>query len=153
MRRSTTGEPDDDNVAMAHGIRKDGIACKITFPGMGDNESFTAVGGGKSTVNDILLMFKSLLGAYSHQKQSGLTSTPGSPFTQLQTILAPHLELSKAKGGQQDYCLGFFRTVLPGHIGLASPNNVFVGSWNRYLSGESMKGLELFQQPCNVQGL
>ncbi|KAI9648490.1 hypothetical protein NHQ30_003124 [Ciborinia camelliae] len=152
MRRTTTGEPDDDNMAMAHGIRKDGTACKITFPGMGDDGSISAVGGGKSTLHDLLLMFESLLAAYRHQKESGLTSTPGSPFTQLQTILAPHLQLTKAKGGQQDYCLGFYRTVLPGYIGLASPNNPFIGSGNRYVSGKSREGLEVFQQPCNAPG-
>ncbi|EHL01514.1 putative protein fmtA [Glarea lozoyensis 74030] len=148
LRRTTLGDPGTDNVAMAHAIYDNGTACKIPFPNLSDETGMAGGAAGKSSIRDLLIMYKSLLSAYKHQLKSGLTSTPGSPFKQLKTVFAPHIGIND----QQSYCLGLYKTTLPGNIGIASLNHAFLGPKNKPFSGALNPGIEVFHHTGNLPG-
>jgi len=152
MQRTTIGEPSNDNIAFAHAVYNDGTACRIPFPNLSDDTGMAGGAAGKSTIKDLLLMYKSLLSAYNHQRLSGLTSTPGLPFKHLRTIFSPHIELNKSQSDHQAYCLGLYKTELPGNIGVASINNAYLGSKNTPFPGQSKPGLEVFHHTGLLPG-
>ena len=81
MQRTTFGMPNDENMASSHAIMNNGIACTLPFFNYSDQTGLAGGGAGKSTISDLLRMYKSILSAYNHQREAGLISILGSPFT------------------------------------------------------------------------
>jgi CubicO group peptidase (beta-lactamase class C family) len=68
-----------ENVAPAYAVSNSGTPYRTVFPVYSDDTGLAGGAAGKSTVEDLLL-YQSMLSAYSHQVRTGSTSTPGSPF-------------------------------------------------------------------------
>jgi len=145
-------DPIDANIALAHAVYNDGTAHKIPFPACSDREGIAGGFAAKSTIKDLLGFYKSILSSYNDQKVSGSTSTSGSPFKHLQTIFSPHVKLGKSQSDDQAYCLGLYKTKLPGNLGIASFNHACLGPKNSHFTGGLKPGLEVFHHTGNVPG-
>ncbi len=122
LKTATFDDPVGTNRMKPHAVRDDGRACKIRLTTFSSATGLAAGTGAKSSIKDQLKLYINLLHAYNHQISENIDSTPGSPFTQLRTIFAPHIELPGTKIEQQAYCLGLYRTQLPGNLSYASTN-------------------------------
>jgi CubicO group peptidase (beta-lactamase class C family) len=123
LETATFDTPAGTNVMKPHANRDDGQACEIKIGTFDSASGLAAGGGGKSSVKDQLKIYSALLAAYTHQVTNNVNTTPGSPFTQLQTIFTPQIHLPGARIEKQAYCLGLYRTKLPGNLSCASLNS------------------------------
>lgn len=149
MNRTTYKLPEDDNMCSSHAVRNDGTPCKLPFFNYSDRTGMAGGGAGKGTIKDLLTMYKSLLLAYNHQTRTGLTSTPESPFKQLQTVFSPFIEPGSPDLG---YCLGLYRTRLPGRLGIVSPNSIYLGSKKMPIFGGRYVGLPIWHHTASLPG-
>jgi CubicO group peptidase (beta-lactamase class C family) len=153
LRRTTFARLEGENIATPHGVRNDGTACELPFTRVYPETIPLAAGAaGKSTIRDMLLLYKSMLSAYEHQIRTSTTSTPGSPFKQLKTVFTPQIGVGKSHIDDQAYCLGLYRTRLPGKVGVASLNNLYLGPKNSPFIGTKSSGVELFHHTGNLPG-
>ncbi|MCJ1475571.1 hypothetical protein MMC13_004234 [Lambiella insularis] len=130
-----------DNIALGYGLDADSSCHHIPFPQMNDGIGLAGAYGGKSSIKDILLMYKGLLSAQQDQAKSGAHTSPCSPFTYTTDIFNPHINVF----GSTSYCLGLYKTTLPGLLGIASLNTIsWLGPKNSPVMGETRKGLEIW---------
>jgi CubicO group peptidase (beta-lactamase class C family) len=122
--------PAKSKIALPYAVRNGGSTSRISVGSMDSSTCLSAGTGGKGTMKDILNFFNALVSSYNHQKENNLDSTPGMPFTQLRNILAPQISLSPESSST--YCLGTYRTKLPGVLSCASLNAPFSGRNSRY---------------------
>lgn len=152
MSRTTLGNPDGDNIASAYASGNDGTPHQIPFPNLSDHTGLGGGAGAKSTIKDLLLMYRSLLCAYNHQNQNDSVTTPGSPFKHLKTIFSPHVGVGGSHIDDVAYCLGLYRTRLPGNLSIASINNLLLGPSNTPRIGTESPGLEIYHHTGNFTG-
>jgi CubicO group peptidase (beta-lactamase class C family) len=122
LKRTTLGVPSSENYASTYMVLDDGTPYKLPPPALNSGKLLASAGAAKSSVNDLLKFYGSLLAAIKHQKAASTTSTPNSPFCQTTEMLSPH----NAKGATS-YGLGWFLTELPGEIGWIGINDSRVG--------------------------
>jgi CubicO group peptidase (beta-lactamase class C family) len=123
LETATFDTPTGDNIVMPHANRDHGSTSKITIGVFDSNSGLTAGGGGKSGLKDQLKIYIALLAAYKHQVANNVDTTPESPFAQLRTIFTPQIRLPGSPIEKQAYCLGLYRTRLPGNLSCASLNS------------------------------
>jgi CubicO group peptidase (beta-lactamase class C family) len=152
MRRTTLGKTKGENIAVGHAIRNEGRPCKIGFPNMDDGVGLAGGYAGKSSVKDVLRMYQGILHAKKDQSQTGLDSSPGSPFKHTRTIFSPHIPVAASKIDDAAYCLGLYRTRLPGMLGTASINNMLLSPKALRPSGMSSPGVEIYHHTGNLPG-
>lgn len=112
----------------------------------------SAAVGGKSTLSEMMSIYSALLSAYSHQKQNQVDVTPGSPFTHLRTIFKPHIAADQSKSAaSQAYCLGIYRTELPGNLSIASFNALLLRKKTPHF-GNDLSGTEIYHHTGNIPG-
>lgn len=150
MQRTTLADTEGrNNVALGYGLATDGKQHEIAFQEMNDGIGLAGAYGAKSSVKDMLLMYKGLLSAQQDQAQSGLDKTAGSPFTNTRKIFEPYINVF----GPTSYCLGLYKTTLPGILGLASLNTVlYLGPNSSPTVGSTHKGLEVWHHTGNLPG-
>ena len=151
MYRTTLGRLDDENVVAAHAPRNDGTPCKVTFPNMNDGIGLAGGFAGKSSVKDLLLLYQGLLEAKQDQAETKSNRTPGLPFTHTNTIFSPHIGVATSVE-KLAYCLGLYRTKLPGSLSVASINSGLLGSGKLPIFGKSSPGLEIYHHTGNIPG-
>jgi hypothetical protein len=123
MNDSSFEIPKGGNVMTPHAVRNDGTVFRnIPVDTFDSEKGLSAVMGGKISLHDILKMYSDMLRAYRHQKHNSTDTTPGSPFVQLREIFNKHIPLTKEISCSQHYCLGTYRTSLPGNLSYASYN-------------------------------
>jgi hypothetical protein len=71
-------------------LLSDGTPYKVDAPPLESGKLMVAAGVIKSTINDILALYNSLLKAAKHQKSSQSTRTQGPPFRQISTLFEKH---------------------------------------------------------------
>ena len=122
MQRTTLADTEDrDNVALGYAISsEDDSRHRIEFAEMNDGVGLAGAYAGKSSIMDLMIMYKELLKARQDQTESGLPRTKGSPFVSTENIFEPHIKVF----GPTSYCLGLYKTTLPGILGIASVNTV-----------------------------
>ena len=152
MLRTTMGYPAGENVAVPYAVDNAGTPCRISAPDMIDgNNGLVGGAGAKSTIRDLLILYKSLLSAFMHQTSSDSNSTPGSPFKQLRTVFSRYVGLGNTTGESISYCLGLYRTRLPMNLGFASINSLFLGleknSFNHRLQFAWSSNISSYCQP------
>ena len=135
MRRTTLGKPDDENVAVGQATRNNGDPCKIGFADMNDGVGLAGGFACKSSVKDLLLLYQGLLTAKQDQAETKLNRTSGLPFMHTNTIFSPHIGVG-TNAEKLSYCLGLYRTQLPGPLSVASINSGLLGP-KSFLSSES----------------
>ncbi|MCJ1456699.1 hypothetical protein MMC28_007063 [Mycoblastus sanguinarius] len=151
MRRTTLGIPDDENVAAGHALRNNGTPCKVSFPDMNDGVGLAGGFAGKSSVKDLLLLYQGLLRAKQDQAETKLNRTPGLPFMHTNTIFSPQIGVGTS-AEKLAYCLGLYRTLLPGPLSVASINSGLLGSRKLPIIGKSSPGLEIYHHTGNMPG-
>jgi CubicO group peptidase (beta-lactamase class C family) len=151
MHRTTLGKPEGENISPGHAIRNNGTPCKIDFANMDDGTGLAGGFAAKTSVKDLLFMYQGLLRAKKDQTQTSLSSTPGSPFKHTRTIFSPHIGVAAFNVEDVAYCLGLYRTRLPGTLGVASINNVLLGP-KKIPSLSGSPGLELYHHTGNIPG-
>ena len=152
MRRTTLGETKGKNIAAGHAIRNSGHPCKIGFPNMDDGVGLAGGYAGKSSIKDVLHMYQGILHAKKDQSQTGLDLTPGSPFKHTRTIFSPHIPIAASKIDGAAYCLGLYRTRLPGMLGTASINKMLLSPKTLGPTGINSPGVEIYHHTGNLPG-
>ena len=139
-------------MCSSHAVGDDGSPHILPFFNYSDRTGMAGGGAGKSTIKDLLAMYSSIIFAYNHQIQTGLTSTPGSPFKQMQTVFAPLIESGSLPIEQQGYCLGLYKTRLPGRLGIASTNTAYLGLGKMPSFGANSAGLQVWHHTAILPG-
>ncbi len=124
-RTSFEVRPGFDNTANAYVYSGKGDPHPVAKPEFGTGTSMVGACGLKSCVEDLLKFYKALMLAAEDQKSRNATSTPGSPFKQLTTILKPHIatEPDAEISPHKNYTLGMFSLQLPGDISAPISDN------------------------------
>jgi len=147
MSRSTTNVPLVDNVVEMHGVETSGKAHIFPWnPGWTDDTGFVAAAGARSSVKELLVMYKSMLHAYKHQTKDDRDTTPGSPFTYMRRIFEPHIGVGGRAKEEVGYCLGAYRTTLPGNLSGSTINRILLGKKAGTTFGHKSVGTVVFHQ-------
>ena len=139
----------DDDVAHTHCTHDDGSQSRKPDATACSNASGAGPGGGvRSTVKDYMTFLKAILHAYNHQTTEGVDITPGSVFPLLREVFTAQAGFGPpGKTGIEHaaYCLGLYRTRLPGHLSIASPNYYYTLGRTRLTPyGESLAGMDVY---------
>ena len=151
MRRTTLGKPDDENVAVGHAVRNNGTPCEIGFPDINDGVGLAGAFACKSSVKDLLLLYQGLLRAKQEQAKKRPNRTHGLPFMHTNTIFNPQIGVGP-NAEKLAYCLGLYRTQLPGPLSVASINHGLLGPKKLPIIGKSSPGLEIYHHVGNMPG-
>ncbi|KAL1597922.1 hypothetical protein SLS60_008410 [Paraconiothyrium brasiliense] len=152
LTRTTFELPASNNFAAPYAVRDDGGHSRIPTSTYVSETGLSAVGGGKSTLSDMMSIYLALLSAYAHQKSNQVDVTPGSPFTHLRTIFKPHIVVDQSNlEASQTYCLGIYRTELPGNLSIASLNGLLLRK-KMPLFGLDLSGTEVYHHTGNLPG-
>lgn len=152
LARTTFELPILNNSAAPYAVRNDGTHSRIPACSFDSGTGLCALGGGKSTLAEMMTIYSAMLSAYAHQEKGRVDVTPNSPFTQLRTILKPHIAVEKSKPeASQAYCLGIYRTELPGNLSLASLNALLLRKATP-LFGHDLSGTEVYHHTGNIPG-
>ncbi|RDL39061.1 Beta-lactamase protein [Venustampulla echinocandica] len=155
MSRSTTNAPKVDNVVFKHWVGNYGVAHEFPWSlqrGWSDETGFGGAVGARSSIRELLIMYRSLLHAYNHQTNNKVDSTPGSPFKYACRLLYPHIGVGIASLEKQGYCLGTYRTQLPGNLSAASYNSILLQQKNSRQFGKTHAGRAIFHQIATFTG-
>jgi hypothetical protein len=156
LKTATFDTPMGTNIMKPHANRDDGSACKITISEFDSSSGLAAGCGGKSSLKDQLALYIALLAAYNHQVTNNVDTTPGSPFTQLRTMFTPQIRLPGSQIEKQAYCLGLYRTKLPGNLSCASLNSGLpkeqVPIFGEVKAGMGMSSEEIFHHSSTTPG-
>ncbi|CAI6336234.1 unnamed protein product [Periconia digitata] len=151
MARSSFGALDDSeiNVAHTHCTHDDGTSSRKPDASSGAVASgLAAAGGARCSMKDYLIFVQALLQSYKAQVEGDVDSTPDSIFPLLRTIFTPHVGMGPPGRSGIDYvayCLGIYRTKLPGMLSLASSNFYYtLGKKHLRVYGKSLAGTEVF---------
>ena len=118
LERTTTDDVSTDaNVGRCYCVLQDHSLCRVPGPRVGTGSLLEGAAGIKSTVNDLLHLYRAFLEAVNDQFQRGSTSTEGSPFKQCSTLIRGHSFLDGASLRENAYGLGWIRCQLPGVVG------------------------------------
>lgn len=156
MTRTTVDIPqfEDGNVASAYAVKNDGTVSHIPPPPQSDETGLAGAGGVKSTVNDLLRMYKSMLSAYKHQVQTKSTSTPDTPFKQMATIFEPKIAIGENNIEDESYTLGWVRSKLPRGLGNIGMNEYYLGGQDKMpIIGNSSPGTVVFHHDGSLVGM
>ncbi|CAF9904097.1 MAG: hypothetical protein ALECFALPRED_004843 [Alectoria fallacina] len=118
LERTTTDDVSTDaNAGRCYCVLEDHSFCRVPGPRVGTGSLLEGAAGIKSTVNDLLHLYRAFLEAVEDQTQQGTTSTDGSPFKQCPTLIRGHSFLDGASLRENAYGLGWIRCQLPGVVG------------------------------------
>ena len=152
MTRSTIGKPPAENTVATYMIHDDGTPCEIPPPPNGDHTGLAGAGGGKSTISDMLKMYKSMLTSYRDQIQTKATSTSDSPFKQMEFIFSPKISINSSEVADESYVLGWVRSRFPAKLGLIGMNEAYLGHDKMPVIGEGSAGKIVFHHNGNLVG-
>ena len=117
VRTTTDDISNDENAARCYCVLKDHSLCRIPGPRVGTGSLLQGAAGVKSTVDDLLNLYRAYFEAVNDQIQHGSTVTEGSPFKQCTTLIRGHSFLDGACLRENAYGLGWIRCQLPGVVG------------------------------------
>lgn len=121
LQRTTFGVPKTENCTSYHMTLSDGTPCEVPDPEISTGTLMTGSAGLKTTINESLRIYDSVLSALQDQTKSGLTSTPNNPFKQAKIMFTGHNRADKT-----EYGFGWILTQLPSEIGFVSNNSYVV---------------------------
>ncbi|KAL8851434.1 MAG: hypothetical protein Q9221_003613 [Calogaya cf. arnoldii] len=154
MSRTNFMRPDEkeDNVATPYAIDDDMNPVRVRNLNMTDDTGFAGGYAMRTTINDLLTLYQSLLHAYAHQSDNNVQSTEGSPFKNVKAIFSPYIGVGTSTIDNTAYCLGLYRTRLPNNLSISSINNLLLGPQRLPRIGINSTGLEIFHHTGNVPG-
>ncbi|RFU30828.1 hypothetical protein B7463_g5473, partial [Scytalidium lignicola] len=122
-RTSTSWECTDDNVMKSYGVLHDLSPVDCGRPQIGQGTVMEAAGGTKTTLNDLIRLYKAFMKACIDQFEHGRDSTLGSIFKNCRTLISNHARLPGLSFREQGYATGWVRTQFPGQLGRLSFNS------------------------------
>ena len=117
QRTTTSGMSDDDNIGKCYCVLENRELCPVPPPKVTKEKALEGAAGVKSTVNDLLRLYKNFMQACNTQIQLESTSTKYSPFKQCATLIKAHSFMEGATLRENAYGLGWVRCQLPGVLG------------------------------------
>ncbi|PVH98215.1 beta-lactamase/transpeptidase-like protein, partial [Periconia macrospinosa] len=151
LKNTTFAIPHGPNTISPHGAREDGSAIKIKINPWTDESGMTAGAGGKASLNDLLTVYSKLLHSYNDQLAHNRDTTPESPFVGLRAVFEPQVKARTAKSNNQEYCLGLYKTSLPGNLSISSWNSPLFGEKTPAF-GNTLQGVEVFHHTLGIPG-
>ncbi|KAF2462581.1 beta-lactamase/transpeptidase-like protein [Lindgomyces ingoldianus] len=152
LHQTTLEGLEGSNIAYPHAVHDDGGVTRTPICPFSSDTGLTAVMGGKSTLREMLTIYSAILSAYAHQKENNVDTTPGLPFTYLRLIFEPHIQLRRnVPTSSQAYCLGVYRTILPGNLSCASLNASLLRR-SAPTFGIDLPGTKIFHHTGNIPG-
>lgn len=147
----------DDNVAHTHCTHDDGTPTRKPDAAYGIMKAGAgAAGGARSSLKDYLVFLQAILHAYKHQLTEGEDVTPNSMFPLMRDVFMPQVGFGPPQRSGIEYaayCMGLYRTVLPGNLSLASPNFYYtLGKKHLPLYGKELSGTEIFHHSGTALG-
>lgn len=147
----------DDDVAQTHCTHDNGTPSQKPDATTGILKAGAgAAGGARSSVRDYIVFMQAILRAYKHQLSEGVDATPNSVFPLLRDIFTPQVGFGTPQRSGIDhaaYCMGLYRTKLPGNLSLASPNFYYTLGPKRLPSyGQSLAGMDVFHHSGTALG-
>lgn len=152
MQRTSFMRQEGENTACPYAVGDDRTPYRIVSANMTDETGFAGANAARSSIKDLLSLYRSLLFAFKHQSEHDTNSTKGSPFKHVRSILSPHIGVGSSKIDDVAYCLGLYRTRLPNNLGISSMNNLLLGPKRMPRIGISSPGLEVYHHTGNVPG-
>ena len=159
MTRSSFGElpKSECNVAHTHCTHDDGTASRKPDATSAINKSGIGAGGGaRSSLEDYMILLQALLHAHKSQVDHNVDSTPGSVFPLTRALFKAHVGLGPPQRSGIEhvaYCMGMYRTKLPGYLSLASPNFYYtLGKEKLAPYGKTLAGTEIYHQSGTALG-
>lgn len=152
MGRTSFMRQEGNNVAPPYAILDDGTPYRIALTNLSDETGLAGATAARTSIHDLLSMYQSFLSANKHQLQENTHSTRGSPLKQVNKILSPYIGVGSANIEDVAYCMGLYRTRLPGNLGVSSMNNLLLGPKRMPRIGASSPGLEIYHHSGNVPG-
>lgn len=152
MQRTSFIRQEGDNTAFPYAIGDDKTPYRIVSMDMTDETGFAGANAARSSIKDLLSLYRSLLFAFKHQSEHETNSTEGSPFKHVRSILSPYIGVGSVKADDMVYCLGLYRTRLPNNLGVSSMNNLLLGPKRMPRIGINSPGLEVYHHTGNVPG-
>lgn len=142
-----------DNDAVAHAVRNDFSACAILSPSATDETGLAGALGCKSSLRDLLTLYRSFLSAHAYQQKHNVDSTPGSPWKYTRKILEPQVAVG-LEAQKLGYCLGIYRAVLPANLSVSSMNQQLFGALDYSVPefGAANEGLKVWFHGAGMPG-
>jgi CubicO group peptidase (beta-lactamase class C family) len=147
----------DTDVAHTHCTHDDGTPSRKPDATSGILEvGAGAAGGARSSTRDYMIFLQAILYAYKHQLTEGVDVTPGSIFPLLRDVFMPQVGFGPPKHSGIEhaaYCMGLYRTKLPGNLSLASPNFYYtLGKKHLPIYGKNLAGTDVFHHSGTALG-
>lgn len=117
-----------DNVAEAYMVLDNKDPVRVPKTPQSGATLMGAAGGVQSCIDDLLILYRSMLKACISQFKLGNTSTPGNPFQQLTSTMSAHTILPGYSLRESSYGMGWIRTQLPNQMCKISPNYSLLGT-------------------------
>ncbi|KAI9735120.1 MAG: hypothetical protein M1834_001708 [Cirrosporium novae-zelandiae] len=125
-RTSCEWDAEDTNQARSYVVLDDLSPFEIRRPQIRRGTIMEAAGGVKSTLDDLLCLYKAFMHASVEQFKCRKDSMPDSIFKHCRTLLSNHARFPGPFLHEHGYAAGWARTQLPGQLGLIS-NNPLIG--------------------------
>ncbi|KAF9768836.1 hypothetical protein IL306_013812, partial [Fusarium sp. DS 682] len=140
----------NSNAAKAYYALDDASSYEVPMPTISHRTINGAGGAVRSCTNDMAKFYINFMRAANDQFNNTTTSTPGSPFKQLTTILRPHTQIDLVSMREQSYALGWARAQLPCPLGTLNYNHLLAPSMP--IIGQGALGQLVLYHGGSIQG-
>ena len=117
-----------DNVAKAYMVLDDQSPVPIPGSQLYNATPIGPAGGVQSCIDDLLILYRSVLKVCVSQFSPNKTSTGGNPFHQLKHTISAHVQLPGLSLYESSYGVGWMRTQLPNVMCKISANHGLLGT-------------------------
>ena len=152
ISRTSFVPEEGQNVAPAYAVLESGQPYRISHPNMSDKVGLGGSFAMRSSIRDLLTLYRSLLEAYTIQSKGVPTSEQVSPFRQVPSLFTPQVPLPKSRIEESSYCMGLYRSVLPQNLGVSSLNNALLGFKRMPIVGGHSSGTAVYHHSGNCPG-
>jgi len=111
-----------DNVALCYNALDDGTSAPIPCLKLGDDWWGVAGTGMRTSMRDLLKLYKAFLTSFNDQFATGKTSTGGSPLRQVTELMSSKIPNDQPSQNEISYAMGWQRVQLPGRMGQIGNN-------------------------------
>ncbi|KXX77210.1 Beta-lactamase, partial [Madurella mycetomatis] len=113
-----------ENMAKAYLVTEDKEAVENTRPMFLPSSPTAAMGGIKSSIDDLLVLYREVARETLRQPESSAQVETPSPLKEVRTIVSGYAPLGGKRTGilERTYGLGWIRTQLPGELGAIGLN-------------------------------
>lgn len=138
--------PDTENVAIPYASLLNRTAYEIPMPLVRQDGLFSAAGGIRTSVSDLLKFYNALMDAGMSHLGKGPKRVPRNPLKQVTAIWTDMISLRFSTLQEHSYALGWVRAQLPSSFGLDGPQ-----PWKAVVGHKTPGRLALYHQGI-VQG-